>query len=157
MAASFLRASGVGSLACGARQAAAGDEKVGQGEETVELGGVLGQAPVAGLAVPEEVLEDVKRVFHPRELRGPTVEFDPLGRGLADNPFQTTNRPLTMPRFIVAAQPHAAELFRHNEGRPRPGDWMEAARRAGKECGTLFFTVRTFSRKILLDVIGSLF
>ena len=44
-------------------QGAVNERQIGQGEKRVELGRVLGQAAVTGLAIAEEVLEDVKRVF----------------------------------------------------------------------------------------------
>ena len=69
----------------GAEQPTAGDEKVGQGEETLELGGVLGQASIAGLAVPEEVLEDVKGMLHPRPHLG--FELLKLLGEFFDRPF----------------------------------------------------------------------
>ena len=60
--------------ACRAQQRHFGDDKVGQSEEAVELGGVLGQAAVARLAMPEEVLDDVKGMLHPR----PHLRFELL-------------------------------------------------------------------------------
>ena len=57
---------GAASRANGGQQRTAGDDQVGQSAEAVELGGVLGESAVAGLAVSEEVLDDVKGMFHPR-------------------------------------------------------------------------------------------
>ena len=72
----FFCAPDVRSLRGGVQQRASGDEEVGQSEKAVELGGVLGQAAVASLAVPEEVLEDVKGMFDPcPHLRLPTLKL----------------------------------------------------------------------------------
>lgn len=40
-----------------------GDHQIGQGKQREELGGVLGQSPVAVLFVPEQVLDEVERML----------------------------------------------------------------------------------------------
>jgi len=43
---------------------ATGDDQIGQREERVKLGCILGQAAVAHLSIFEEILDDMKGVFN---------------------------------------------------------------------------------------------
>ena len=70
--------------------------QVGEAKQGDDVRGVPGQAPVAGLAVPEQVLDDVERVL---DLR-PQAGLDAL-----DAPFEVTD-------LIVGQRPARARIER---------------------------------------------
>lgn len=62
-----MQLKGVLSMASERREGSAGatgDEQIGQSEERVKLGRILGQAAVAHLSIFEEILDDMKGVFN---------------------------------------------------------------------------------------------